>query len=187
MKPSPARRLPRISRHLCSLLFVCLLSALSSFAKDPPLTAIVLFNTPNGAAYVQVTGVTLNGKIELRVCDNTPKFDKHGYEVMPRVQLKELSVLDRAADGALMLTLPGAKPFCVVPSGVKFDKTPELTPAQAADQTIITRLIAQSSDSAAELPQLKAGVELVFVAAPDTEYAEFLRAQRWESIAQWQD
>ena len=56
---------------------------------------------------------------------------------MPRVQIKLGSVLERTADGMLMLRMEGTKPFCVLPNGIKFDKTPELTPAQAADQATI--------------------------------------------------
>lgn len=189
MKPSPSQRLPRSSRHFYSWKFVCLLLALSlqGFAKDAPLSAIVLFNSPSGPAYVQLTGATLNGKTELRTCDGVAKFDKHSYDVMPRVQLKVASVLERTADGGLMLSLDGAKPFCVVPNGIKFDKNPELTPAQASDQAAILGLMTQSSAQTTELPAFKPGVEVYFVAAPDTEFAEFLRAQRAQSVALWQD
>ena len=185
MKPSPSQRLPRFSRPFYSWKFVCLLLAfaLNGFAKDAPLSAIVLFDSPSGPAYVQITGATLNGKTELRACDGVPKFDKRSYDVMPRVQLRVGSVLQRTADGVLMLTMDATKPFCVVPNGIKFDKNPELTPAQAIDQAVIVGLVAQSSAQPAELPALKPGVELFFVAAPDTEFAEFLRAQRAQSVA----
>jgi hypothetical protein len=189
MKPSPSHRLPQSSRHFSSWKFVCLLLALAlqGFAKDAPLSAIVLFDSPSGPAYVQVTGATLNGKTELRTCDGVAKFDKHSYDVMPRVQLKVGSVLQRTADGVLMLSFDATKPFCVVPNGIKFDKNPELTPAQAIDQATILGLVAQSSAQQAEIPALKPGVELIFIAAPDTEFAEFLRAQRGQSVAAWQD
>src|SRR5471032_2965622 len=86
MKPSPVQPRPRYSRHFSSLQFACLLMALvvSGFAKDAPLSAIVLFNTPSGPAYAQVTSVTLNGKAELRVCDGVTTLDKHSYDAMPR-------------------------------------------------------------------------------------------------------
>src|SRR3979411_2874817 len=113
MKPSPVQRLPRYLRHFCSLQAVYLLTlALSGFAKDAPPSAIVLFNAPNGPAYVQVTGVTLNGKTELRVCDGVATFDKRSYGVLPRVQISPASVLERTADGTLTLSVEGAKPFC---------------------------------------------------------------------------
>ncbi len=189
MKPSPIQSSSSISRHFSPLKIVCVLLAFApgSFAKDGPLSAIVLFDSRTGPGYVQATGVTLNGKTELRSCDGVPKFDKRTYDVMPRVQLKVSSVLERNADGVLMLTTEGAKPFCVLPNGVKFDKTPELTPAQAADQAVFAGLIAQSSMQPAELPPVKPGVQFVFVAAPDTEFAEYLRAQRAQSVALWQE
>ena len=189
MKPSPSQRLPQSSRHFSSWKFACLLLALAlqGFAKDAPLSAIVLFDSPSGPAYVQLTGATLNGKTELRTCEGVAKLDKRGYDVMPRVQLRVSSVLQRTADGVLMLTMDATKPFCVVPNAIKFDKNPELTPAQAIDQAAIVGLVAQSSTQQAEIPALKPGVEIYFVAAPDTEFAEFLRAQRAQSVALWQD
>jgi hypothetical protein len=187
MKPSPVQRLPRYLRHFCSLQFVCLITlALSGFAKDAPLSAIVLFNAPDGPAYAQVTGVTLNGKTELHVCDGVSTLDKHSYDAMPRVQMKLASVLERTADGTLMLTADSARPICVLPNGIKFDKTPELTPPQAADQAVIFGLVTQSSAQLADIPALKPGTQMIFVAAPDTELAEYLRAQRAQSAALWQ-
>ena len=189
MKPSPIQPRPPFSRYFCSLPFVCLLVALAhtSFAKDAPLSAIVLFNAPNGPAYVQVTGATLNGKTELRVCDGLSTLDKRSYDVLPRVQIKLASVLERTADGTLMLRMDGAKSICVLPNGIKFDKTPELTPAQAADQAVIFGVVAQSPEQFAEIPALKVGTQIFFVATPDTELAEYLRAERSQSVALWQD
>ena len=189
MKSSPVQRKPRLLPHFCSMPFVCLLFlalAHNSFAKDAPLSAIVLFDAPNGPAYVQVTGVTLNGKTELRVCDGVPTFDKHGYDLLPRVQIRLASVLERTADGTLMLAQEGAKPICVLPNGIKFDKNPQLTPAQAADQALLI-VASQSSGQLTEIPALKSGTQVFFVASPDVELAEFLRAQRASSVTLWQD
>jgi hypothetical protein len=190
MKPSPVQRKPRLLRHFYSLPLVCLLFLVlvrSTFAKDPPLAAIVLFDAPGGPAYAQVTGVTLNGKTELRVCDRVATIDKRSYDVLPRVQIKLASVLERTADGTLMLSMEGAKPLCVLPSGVKFDKTPQLTPAQAADQALLFGIVTQSSAQLADMPALKAGTQVTFVIAPDAELAEFLRARRAQSTTLWQD
>jgi hypothetical protein len=189
MNSSPAQRRPRFSSHFCLLqsAWLLLALALSSYAKDAPLSAIVLFNAPNGPAYVQVTGVTLNGKTELRVCDGVATLDKHSYDGLPRVPIKLASVLERTTDGTLMLTMDGIKPICVLPNGIKFDKTPELTPAQAAEQTVLFGIVAQSSAQSADIPALKPGIQINFVAAPDTELAEYLRAQLAQSAALWQD
>jgi hypothetical protein len=189
MKPSPVQRQPRFSPHFCLLqsAWLLLALALTGHAKDAPLSAIVLFNAPNGPAYVQVTGVTLNGKTELRVCDGVVTLDKHSYDGLPRVPIKLASVLERTADGTLMLTMDGIKSICVLPNGIKFDKTPELTPAQAADQAVLFGIVAQSSAQSADIPALKSGIQINFVVAPDTELAEYLRAQRAQSAALWQD
>ena len=154
MKPSPVQSSSPISRHFLPLKIACfvLIFALNSLAKDAPLSAIVLFDSRTGPGYVQATGVTLNGKTELRSCDGVPKFDKHSYDVLLRVQLKPMAILERNADGVLMLSMDSEKPFCVVTNGVKFDKSPELTPAQAADQAVFSGLVAQSSMQPAELP-----------------------------------
>jgi len=167
---------------MCAAAF--LVFTLSSFAKELPLTAIVLFDSPNGPSYVQLSGVTLNGKTELRTCDGVLKFDKKTYDVMPRVQLKPGSVLERNADGVLMLSMDGAKPFCVVQNGVKFDKANELTPAQAADQALLFLPVITPGQLT---PPVKPGVQITFVSAADTELAEYLRAQRAQSSDLWHD
>ncbi|HEX4603737.1 MAG TPA: hypothetical protein VH724_07070 [Candidatus Angelobacter sp.] len=189
MKPSPVPSSSPIARHFRPFPIACLLLALAlnSSAKDVPLAAIVVFDSRTGPGYVQVTGVTLNGKTELRSCDGVPKFDKHSYDVLPRVQLKVAAILERTTDGVLMLSQDGAKPFCVLPNGVKFDKGPELTPAEAADQAVFSGLVTQASMQPVELPPVKAGVQFVFIAAPDTEFAEYLRARRAQSVVLWQN
>src|ERR1041385_7382964 len=59
----------------------------SAHAKEPPAAGIVLFDGPKGAAYVQMTGIALNGKTEVRICDGVAKIDKKTYDVLPRAQL----------------------------------------------------------------------------------------------------
>jgi hypothetical protein len=189
MKPSPNECPAMPLRQLLPLKIAAVLLAftLCSFAKDSTLSAIVLFNTPSGPGYVQLTGVALNGKTELRTCEGVSTFDKHSYDVLPRVQLSAGSILERTADGTLVLSADGAKPLCVLPNGIKFDKSLEFTPAQAADQTALSGLVAQSSMQPAEVPPVKPGIKFVFVAAPDTEFAEYLLAQRAQSLHSWQD
>jgi hypothetical protein len=161
-------------------------ASLSASAKDASPVAIALFDGPKGAAYVQITGITLNGKTELRVCDGVPKIDKKTYDALPRTQLSGAASLARGADGVLTLTVD-AKPVCVVPANLKFDKSPELTPADAAEQAVLQGIPVSSSLPDAGLPAFKPGVQLVFVAAPDAELAEYLRAQRANSISDWQE
>ena len=59
---------------------VVILAAAPATAKETPVIAIALFDGPSGPAYVQITGLTLNGKSELRVCDGTPKLNKTVYD-----------------------------------------------------------------------------------------------------------
>ena len=73
----------------CSLVVVLVLGAsITTYAKDASLAAVILFNGPQGAAYVQVTDVTLNGKIEVRSCDGVSKLDKNAYNGLPRAPLR---------------------------------------------------------------------------------------------------
>jgi hypothetical protein len=172
----------RCVRHLFAI-FALLLTASVSKAGTPS-TAIILFDGPNGPAYVQATGITVNGKTELRVCDAVEKFDKRAFDLLPRTQLAGATSLERTADGALTMTVAG-KQVCVVPANLRFEKNAELTPRQAADQAVIQGT-SVSTDQVV-LPEFKPGVRLVFVPAPDADLAEFLRTQRANSISEWQE
>ena len=176
---SGARRARR-----CLLAIVVVAGQLRANAKDAANAAIVLFDGPHGATYVQLTGVTVNGKNEVRLCDHVSKFDKGAYNTLPRTSLAGASSLERGSDGVLTLTVNG-NPHCIVPSNLKFDKNAELTPAEAAEQAILQGTSVPSPY--AEIPLLKPGVKLVFVAAPDSEFADFLRAQRANTLAGWQE
>src|SRR5215831_343897 len=115
--------LARICLHI--VLLAILLAPSFAVPGNVPATAIVLFDGPKGAAYIQVTGLTLNGKTELRICDDAPKIDKRAYDMLPRIQLAGATSLERGSDGVLTLIV-NAKPACVVPSNLKFDKITEL-------------------------------------------------------------
>src|SRR5215470_15170334 len=156
----------------CLFLLLCI----SAAAKDTPVSAIVLFDGPNGPAYVQVSNLTLNNKTEVRVCEGVAKFDKRAYDALPRMQLAGATSLERTSAGALALTAD-SKATCVVPSNLRFDRNAELTPADAAEQAFLQGTLV-GADAAAGLPAFKPGVKLVFVAAPDAELAEYLAAQR---------
>src|ERR1700719_2766958 len=69
---------------VCLLTAVCLLgSPLNRFrieAKEATVNAILLYEGPTGPAYIQISGVLLNGKTELRVCDGVPRIDKRTYD-----------------------------------------------------------------------------------------------------------
>jgi hypothetical protein len=80
--PCPSKRPAEISRLerccVAVVLVVVLVGAttITTYAKDASLTAVVLFDGPQGAAYVQIRETALNGKIEVRNCDGVSKLDK---------------------------------------------------------------------------------------------------------------
>ncbi|HEY6968859.1 MAG TPA: hypothetical protein VJA94_06635, partial [Candidatus Angelobacter sp.] len=159
-----------------------------ALAKENPVSAIALFEGPSGPAYAQITGLTLNGKSEIRVCDGVPgmKLNKTIYDNLLRIQLANGTALERGADGVLTLTI-NSKPMCVVATNLRFERNAELTTAEAADQTALQGVVVSSSTQATDLPALKRGVRLVFVSSPDDDLARFLLAQRVNSIAGWED
>jgi len=185
---SPSKRPTEISRleRCCVAVALVLGASITTYAKDASLTAVVLFDGPQGAAYVQITEATLNGKIEVRSCDGVSRLDKNTYNGLSRASLTGASSLRRGADGVLMLTANG-KSVCVVPSNLKFERSVELTPAAAAEQAMIRGTPVSSSPRDAIIPEFKPGVQLVFIAAPDVELADFLRAQRANTVRDWED
>ena len=177
-----------IFRALEAACFVALLLLSATvLAKEPPLLGIVLFDSTDGPVYVQITGVMVNSKVEMRNCAGVARIDRRTYGALPKVPLKGASSLERGADGMLTLTTDSG-PVCVVPSDLKFDKQPELTPAEAAGQAVLEGTVAAASDPKhADIPEFLPGVKVVFVPAFDTELAEFLKAERTHTISGWQD
>lgn len=187
--PPPAVARPTFYSPAIRILAAGLLALLPLAlpAKEIPLNAIVLYDAANGAAYVQMTNLTLNGKLELRTCTADVKIDKSGFGKLGKAQLKGSASLERTADGVLLLT-KDEQSFCVLPSNVRFENKNQFTPSELADQAILQgTVLASSAGQPAEVPLLKRRVRVIFVAAPDTELAEFLRAQRARSTAGWQD
>jgi hypothetical protein len=172
--------------RLCWFAIVVIGGSVSTLAKDAPATVVALFDATEGAAYVQLVGMTLNGKTEVRLCDGVSKFDKNAYNALPRAPFTGASSLQRREDGVLTLTV-NAKTLCVVPGNLKFDRKLELTPAEAAEQAVLQGTPVSSSALNLAIPALKPGVQLVFVAAPDVELADFLRAQRANTVKDWQE
>ena len=170
---------------LAILLIVLVVPAVQS--KDVPITAIELYDGPNGAAFVQLTGLLINGKTELRSCTGVTQINKSNYGKLPKVTLSpSVTFLERDAKGTMTLTR-GTESECVVPTNLKFEKDETLTPAQLADRAVLSGQVLSSSAGVMTLPAFKPTVKIVFVAAPDTEFAEYLKADRAHSISQWQD
>jgi hypothetical protein len=157
-------------------------------SKDVPLLAIELFDGPNGAAFAQVSELLINGKAEVRSCGGATQINKSNYGKLVKIPLNSsVTSLERDAQGTMNLTRGGAAE-CVVPSNLKFDKDESLTLAQIADRAVLTgKVLSSSPAGTTDVPAFKPGVKLVFVAAPDTELGEYLRAVRAHSVAQWQD
>jgi len=186
--PSPSKRPTKVSRleRCCVAVVLVLGASITTYAKEASLAAVVLFDGPQGTAYVQITEAELNGKIEVRRCDGVLRLDKNTYSGLPRASLAGAGSLQRGADGVLTLTANG-KAVCVVPSNLKFERSAQLTPAEAAEQAVIRGTPVSSSPRDATIPAFKPGVQLVFIAAPDVELADFLRAQRANTLREWED
>lgn len=161
----------------------------AALAKEAPLLAIELYDGPAGAAYVQLTDVQINAKVEMRECSfsEAASVDKSAYNKMGKVLLGAGGVLERGADGALRYTAPSGQAVCVVPANAKFEHGASYSLSALADQAVLHgNPIGGGSGTPLAAPPIKKGVKLVFVTAPDVEYAEFLRAERASDIDGWQ-
>jgi hypothetical protein len=183
-----SKRAPEILRPKRFWLALSLLLGFSTatYAKETPLTAVVLFDGSQGATYVQITDLAVNGKVEVRSCDGVSRLDKNTYHGLPRASLVGASSLQRGANGILTLTV-NEKSSCIVPSNLKFERSVELTPAEAAEQAVIRGTPVSGSPGNGAIPAFKPGVQIVFIAAPDVEHAEFLRTQRANTLKDWLD
>lgn len=179
--------LSSVKRASIALLLVALTGP-AVHSKEAPLTAIELFDGPSGAAFVQVSDLLINGKAEVRSCGGAAQINKSTYGKLVKIPLNSsVTSVERDAKGIMNLTR-GSEAECVVPSNLKFDKDESLTPAQLADRAAVTGQVLSSSPAGTTaLPPFKPTVKIVFVAAPDTELGEYLRASRAHSVAQWQD
>jgi hypothetical protein len=176
-----------LKRGSVALLFVALTGS-AVHSKEAPLTAIELFDGANGAAFVQISGLLLNGKAEVRSCGGATQINKSTYGKLVKIQLNSsVTSLERDAKGTMNLTR-GSAAECVVPSNLKFEKDETLTPSQLADRAALTGQVLSSSPAGTTAPPpFKPTVKIVFVSAPDTELGEYLRSDRAHLVTQWQD
>jgi hypothetical protein len=168
-----------------SVLISC---SLASFASQPSLTAIELYDGPKGAAYVQIGDVLINGKTTFRDCTpfQAAGIDKSSYGKMQKLTLSSGAVLERDKDGVLHYTVGTGPATCFLPDNLKFDHSGSYTLSGLADLARLTGTPLNPSNADAAQPQpLQPGVKLYFIATPDQELAEFLRAQRASDIAGW--
>jgi hypothetical protein len=171
------------------LAVVCLAGfAPPALAKEISLTAIELYDGPSGAAYVQLADVLINTKAEMRDCSSIQSgaVDKSSYGKMGKVMLGAGGVLERGADGVMRYFAGAGQSVCVVPVNARFERGGSYSLSNLADQAVLHgNPIGGASSSAAQ--PIRKGVKLVFVAAPNQEFAEFLRAQRASTIEDWQN
>jgi hypothetical protein len=157
-------------------------------AKQASLTAIEVYDSPSGAAYVQLSDVLINGKAEVRDCTpfQSAGIDKSTYNKLQKILLAPGAVLERDNDGALRYQMGNGKSLCVAPDSVKYEHDASYSLSDLADRAILTGTSISSSAGAPDgAAPLQKGVKLVFVAGPDVELAEFLRAQRAAGIPDW--
>lgn len=179
--------LSSIRRALVALLLVAFTGS-TAYSKDAPVSAIELFDGPNGAAFVQVTDLLINGKAEVRACGGATQINKSTYGKLVKIPLNlTVTGLERDSKGVMNL-VRGSAAECVVPSNLKFEKDESLTPAQLADRAEMGGQVLSSSPAGTTaVPPFKPNVMIVFVSAPDPELGEFLRARRARSVALWVD
>jgi hypothetical protein len=170
-----------------ALASVALLPSMAS-AKEPSLTAIELYDGASGPQYVQLTDVLINGKVELRNCDSSQSssIEKSAFGKLPKLTMASGGVLKRDMDGVLRYGIGNGPANCVVPENMKFEHSESLSPAMMADMSELSGHAVMGGSTLAGAQPLTKGVELVFIAAPDTEFADYLLAQRQGTQAGWQ-
>src|SRR5215831_17784182 len=152
--------------RICFALLLTLAAIPAVHSKDISLSAIELYDGPNGAAFVQLTGLLINGKAEVRSCAGVAQINKSNYGKLPKVAPSpSVTSLERDAKGTMTLTR-GTESECVVPTNLKFEKDESLTPAQLADRAVLSGQVLSSSQGVMTLPSFKPTVKIVFVQAP---------------------
>ncbi len=156
-------------------------------ARQPSLVAIEIFDSPLGPTYVQLSDLLINGKTELRDC--TPfqgaAIDRSTYNKMQKIVLAPNATLERGQDGVLRYQAGNGKTLCAVPDDVKYERDLAYSPSDLADRAMLTGTLLGSASGPEGPTSLQKGVKLVFVAAPDVDLAEFLRAQRAAGVSDW--
>ena len=175
-----------MSKRLLRVVLCVYALVILGWGKDKPLTAIILYTSDSGPAYVHASDILLNGRTEVLACPSEKTIDNNGYRKLSKMLLSQAVSLERRADGILyMATTSGST--CVVPSNLKLERNVSYSPKDMADRAVISgTFVARSSNGMQSVPsEFKAGTILHFVATPDTELAEYLRAARAQSIPLW--
>src|SRR5665213_4418023 len=107
----------------------------SAWAKDVPITGVLLYPTASGYGYVQVTGFLVNGKTELRACSGNGLVDKSVYKNMAKISLATVKTLERMPDGTLVADVGSGAAICVVPGNFKFERDGAMKAADLVDKS----------------------------------------------------
>lgn len=157
------------------------------WAKDVPITGVLVYGDGGSLAYAQVSGFLVNGKTELRACTGKGGIDKSAYKNLAKINLTSVKSLERLPDGSMVAEVGDAAASCVVPSNYKWEKEASLTPTELAEKSSFTgQVVGSSPAGVTALPPFAAGVKMVFASATDPELAEYVLAQRAQSIGSWQ-
>ena len=177
-----------VSRALFCLTVVLLgLLSVPVFAKEPELSAIEVYPNGDSQAYVQIAGFVLNAKNEVHLCGDAQTINKNSYNKLSKVPLAAGMSLERSQNGVLLLTRVVGRPECVVPGNLKdLEKAGGETPAELAEKTDLQgQIVSKSISSTQTIPPMARGVKIVLVPTRDDELAEFLVAQRSNTITAW--
>ena len=165
--------------------FVVCLSLFTS-AKDKPLVGILVYPGASGVAYVQYADIYLNGKRELYTC-LAKSMTGSEYKRQSKILVAPGMVLVRNEDGSLALS-GDTTAACAVPANVKVEGGRTYSVKELVDASIISGSPVASSNAGAQPPtSFLPGMQIYFIAAPDLELAEYLRAVQAQSITIWSD
>ena len=182
---SPRRASLKRYAEYALALGAILLMALPASAKDTGLAGVMVYPGPDGMAYVQFTGLLINGKLEFRAC-GPPTLNKNIYNHLPKEAAVGLKSLERMPDGSLQAEFGNETAKCVLPSEFKYDKDASMSQADVIDRSSFTAQVTGSQPpGVTAFPALSPGSKIYFVSPSDVELAEYLRAQRAATIAQW--
>ena len=184
----PSSCLPHKLSSRCTIFLgvILVFSSNSGLAKGPGLSAIEVYPAAGSQAYVQLGGFSLNAKNEVRLCPGAQRITKENYGKLPKIMLSPGMTIERDKSGTLLLTR-GGQPECVVPGNLKLERSEGETPSELAEKASVQgQIVSKSENATGDIPAFAPGVKIVLIAAPDTELAEFLRAQGASKIAVWQ-
>jgi hypothetical protein len=135
-----------------------------------------------------MTEVTLNSKVELRDCTpyQAAPIDKSIYGKLEKLQLATGGILARGADGILRYRTGSGPSLCVLPANIKFDHNASYSVSALEDLTLLHAFLVPPGSGVVPVTQINKGTTLYFVAEPNLELAEFLRAKRASDVPGWQ-